>query len=44
MVKESDIDLVVCGHHHKLLSRVMSSVPKVADAVEADLLVVYLDD
>lgn len=43
MVKEMGIDLVVCGHHHKLWSRLFSSVPKVANAVEADLLVVYLD-
>jgi universal stress protein A len=44
IVKQNDIDLVVCGHHHNLLSRFFSSVPKVANAVEADLLVVYLHD
>ncbi|MGP8306772.1 universal stress protein [Vibrio sp. YIC-376] len=44
IVKKDDIDLVVCGHHHNLLSRFFSSVPKVANAVEADLLVVYLHD
>ncbi|UUM32010.1 universal stress protein [Vibrio japonicus] len=43
IVKETGVDLVVCGHHHKLWSRLFSSVPKVANAVEADLLVVYLD-
>lgn len=43
LVKEMGIDLVVCGHHHKLLSRLFSSIPKLANAVEADLLVVYLD-
>ncbi|PSU36447.1 universal stress protein [Photobacterium lutimaris] len=43
IVKEMDIDLVVCGHHHKFFSRLFSSVPKLANAVEADLLVVYLD-
>lgn len=44
IVKQEGIDLVVCGHHHNLLSRIFSSVPKLANAVEADLLVVYLDD
>ncbi|PWI32169.1 universal stress protein [Vibrio albus] len=43
IVKKMDIDLVVCGHHHKFLSRLFSSVPKLANAVEADLLVIYLD-
>lgn len=44
IVKKDEIDLVVCGHHHNLLSRFFSSVPRVANAVEADLLVVYLRD
>ncbi len=44
LVKKSDIDLVVCGHHHNLLSRFFSAVPKLANAVEADLLVVYLHE
>ncbi len=44
LVKKEDIDLVVCGHHHNLLSRLFSAVPKVANAVEADMLVVYLND
>ncbi|EAS45458.1 universal stress protein [Photobacterium profundum] len=43
IVREMDIDLVVCGHHHTFLSRLFSSVPKLANAVETDLLVVYLD-
>ncbi len=43
IVKSNGIDLVVCGHHHKLMSRLFSSVPKLANAVETDLLVVYLD-
>jgi universal stress protein A len=42
IVKEKDIDLVVCGHHHKFFSRLFSSIPKLANTVEADLLVVYL--
>ncbi|WP_432696270.1 universal stress protein [Marinobacterium sp. YM272] len=44
LVKQMDIDLVVCGHHHKVLSRLFSSIPKVVNAVETDLLIVYLDD
>lgn len=42
IVRKLKVDLVVCGHHHKLFSRLFSSVPKVANAVEADLLIVYL--
>ncbi|SEG05948.1 universal stress protein [Vibrio hangzhouensis] len=44
LVKTHGVDLVVCGHHHKVLSRLFSSVPKMADAIEGDLLVVYLED
>ncbi len=44
LVKQDDVDLVVCGHHHNLLSRIFSSVPKLANAVDADLLIVYLHD
>lgn len=43
IVKDMHADLVVCGHHHKFISRLFSSVPKLVNAVEADLLVVYLD-
>lgn len=43
IAKERNIDLVVCGHRHKLLSRFFSSIPKVANAIETDLLVVYLE-
>ncbi|MDC0612054.1 universal stress protein [Vibrio sp.] len=43
MVKSSDIDLVVCGHHHKFMSRMLTAVPKLVNSVEADLLVVYLE-
>ncbi len=42
IVKETNVDLVVCGHHHKVVSRLFSSVPKLANAIEADLLVVHL--
>ncbi|MGR5243721.1 universal stress protein [Vibrio sp. PNB23_22_6] len=43
IAKENNIDLVVCGHHHKFMSRLFSSIPTLANAIEADLLVVYLD-
>ncbi|MGR5544911.1 universal stress protein [Vibrio sp. PNB22_2_2] len=43
IAKEHNIDLVVCGHHHKFMSRLFSSIPTLANAIEADLLVVYLD-
>ncbi|MGR5209009.1 universal stress protein [Vibrio sp. WZ-1] len=43
IAKEKSIDLVVCGHHHKFMSRLFSSIPKLANAIEADLLVVYLE-
>ena len=42
LVETSDIDLVVCGHHHNLISRFFSSVPKLVNTVKADLLVVNL--
>ncbi len=42
LVKTSDIDLVVCGHHHNLVSRLFSSVPKLVNKVKADLLIVDL--
>ncbi|ELA7317212.1 universal stress protein [Vibrio alginolyticus] len=44
IVKKEGIDLVVCGHHHNLLSRFFSSIPKVVNEVEADLLIVFLDE
>ncbi|WP_417533086.1 universal stress protein [Marinobacterium stanieri] len=43
LVETSDVDLVICGHHHTLVSRMFSSVPKLVNNVKADLLVVYLD-
>ncbi len=43
IVKEKGIDLLVCGHHHKFVSRLFSSVPKLINAVTTDLLIVYLD-
>lgn len=43
LVREKDVDLVICGHHHRFLSGIFSATPKVANAVEADMFVVYLD-
>lgn len=43
IVKKLNIDLVVSGHSHKLMNRLFSSVPKLANTIEADLLIVYLD-
>ncbi len=42
LVETNDIDLVVCGHHHNLVSRLFSSVPKLVNKVKADLLIVDL--
>ncbi|MBR9828754.1 MAG: universal stress protein [Oceanospirillales bacterium] len=42
LVETSDIDLVVCGHHHNLISRIFSSVPKLVNNVKTDLLIVDL--
>ncbi|MBV0932798.1 universal stress protein [Marinobacterium weihaiense] len=44
LVETSGIDLVVCGHHHTLISRLFSSVPKLVNHVKADLLIVNLDE
>ena len=42
-VKEMDVDLVVCGHHHDFWSRLLSSVPKLVNSTITDLLIIYLD-
>ncbi|WP_068717930.1 universal stress protein [Vibrio tritonius] len=42
LVKSEAVDLVICGHHHSWIDRIFSSVPKLANNVDADLLVVYL--
>lgn len=44
LVENKEFDLVVFGHHHSLISRMFSSAPKLVNNVNADLLVVYLDD
>ncbi|QUM77033.1 universal stress protein [Moritella sp. 24] len=36
-------DLLVCGHHHDFWSRLLSSIRKIADTVDTDLLIVYLE-
>ncbi|WP_372882081.1 universal stress protein [Psychromonas sp.] len=43
-VKQKDVDLLVCGHHHDLWSRLLSSVNKLVNSVETDLLIVYLEE
>lgn len=43
LVEKNGIDLVVCGHHHDLLSRFTSSVPSMVNTVKTDFLVVSLD-
>lgn len=35
-------DLLVCGHHHDLWSRLLSSIRKIANTVDTDLLIIYL--
>lgn len=43
MVYKHHIDLVVCGHHHNVLSRIFSSARQLINSVKTDLLVVYLE-
>ena len=43
-VSEKKIDLLVCGHHHDLWSRLLSSVNKLINSVETDLMIVYLEE
>ncbi|QFI38040.1 universal stress protein [Moritella marina ATCC 15381] len=41
-IHQLEADLLVCGHHHDLWSRLISSIRKIANAVDTDLLIVYL--
>jgi universal stress protein A len=41
-IHQLEADLLVCGHHHDLWSRLLSSIRKIANAVDTDLLIVYL--
>jgi universal stress protein A len=43
-VIDMNIDLLVCGHHHDIWSRLLSSVNNLVNSVITDLLVVYLKD
>jgi len=43
-VKDMDIDLLVCGHHHNFWSRLLSLVRKLVNSVTVDLLIVHLDE
>jgi nucleotide-binding universal stress UspA family protein len=40
LVKEHNIDLLVCGHHHSFLSRVMPTYTGVINKVHSDILIV----
>jgi universal stress protein A len=42
-VNQLDADLLVCGHHHDFWSRLLSSVRTLVNAVNTDLLIVYLE-
>lgn len=42
-VKEMDIDLLVCGHHHNFWSHLLSSVRKLVNSATTDLLIIYLE-
>lgn len=42
-VNQIDADLLVCGHHHDFWSRILSSVRKLVNIVNTDLLIVYID-
>lgn len=42
-VNQIDAELFVCGHHHDCCSRILSSVRKLVNIVNTDLLIVYID-
>lgn len=42
-VNQIDAELFVCGHHHDFCSRILSSVRKLVNIVNTDLLIVYID-
>jgi len=42
-VKEMDVDLLVCGHHHDFWSWLLSSVRKLVNTAVTDLLIISLD-
>ncbi len=43
-IKELDVDLLVCGHHHDLWSNLTTSVNKFVKTAVSDLLIVYLKE
>jgi universal stress protein A len=43
-VKETDIDLIVCGHHHNFWSRISPSLGSLVNTSPVDLLVVALEE
>lgn len=42
-VNQLGADLLICGHHHDFLSRLLSSIKKIENTVNTDLLIVYLE-
>jgi len=43
-VKETDIDLIICGHHHNFWSRISPSLGSLVNTSPVDLLVVALEE
>lgn len=43
-IKKSNIDLIVCGHHHNFWSRISPSLGSLVNTSPVDLLVVALED
>lgn len=44
MVQEHDVDLIICGHHHNLLSRFISYSRSLVNQSPVDILVVPIHD
>ena len=42
-VKEMEVDLLICGHHHSFWNRLVSSVRQLVNTSVTDLLIVQLD-
>lgn len=43
-VKETDVDLIVCGHHHNFWSRLKPAARDLVNTATVDLLIVPLDE
>ncbi|MDA7746347.1 universal stress protein [Psychromonas sp.] len=44
LIKEVDVDLIVCGHHHNFWSRMRPSAGGLINVSPVDLLIVSLED